>query len=134
MKSICYLCTKFHGMKKSLLVLLLIIIGLGFSSCQKSRYCQCYAIIEDETVAFGDEIDVTEMTPTQLDQLDQRYKYNLFVIERKNSCDDKEKEFQGWGQVVCEEADPKMDDSWWRRLFNRDNNNNNNNNNGNNTH
>ena len=130
----CYLCTKFHGMKKNLLVVLLIVIGLGFSSCQKSRYCQCYAIVDDETIAFGDDIDVSEMTATQLDQLEQRYKYNLFVIEREHSCDDKEKEFKGWGQVVCEEADPKMDDSWWRRLFNRDNNNNNNNNNGTNTH
>ena len=129
MNSFYYLCRKFHGMKKSLIVLLLVFLGLGLGSCQKSRYCQCYAIINDETVAFGDDIEVGDMTASQLDGLEQRYKYNLFVIERQHSCDDKEKEFQGWGQVVCEEADPKMDDSWFMRLFNRNKDNNNNNNN-----
>lgn len=129
MKSFYYLCRKFLGMKKLLLVILLVCMGLGLGSCQKSRYCQCYAMVEDETVAFGEELDVEDMTASQLDALDQRHRYNLFVIERQNSCDDKENEIQGWGQVVCEEVDPKMDDSWWRNLFNRNNNNNNNNSN-----
>lgn len=112
-------------MRKLLVVTLLILVGLGFESCHKSKYCQCYAIIGDETVPFGDDLNVEEYTTTQLDSLPTRYKYNLFVIDHQRSCDDKEKEFSGWGQVVCEEVDPKVDYNWLTSLFKRDNNNNN---------
>ena len=116
-------------MRKLLVVLLLILVAFGLESCHKSKYCQCYAIIGDETVAFGDDINVEEYTVSQLDSLPTRYKYNLFVIDHHRTCDDKEKEFSGWGQVVCEEMDPKVDYNWLTSLFNRDKNNNNNNNN-----
>ena len=112
-----------------MIVSLMILMGVGLASCQKSRYCQCYAIVDDETVFFGDDIIVEEYTATQLDSMDNRYNYNLFVIDHHRTCDEKEKEFSGWGQVVCEEADPKVDYSWFTSLFNRNKNNNNNNNN-----
>ena len=115
-------------MKRLLLVSLLLLLGLGLGSCQKSRYCQCYAIIDNQTVPFGDEIDVESYTASQLDKMEQRYKYNLFVIERNRSCKEKENEILGWGEVRCEEADPKMDDSWFHNLFNHNQNSNTNSN------
>lgn len=116
-------------MKRLLIVSMLVLLVVGLGSCRKSRYCQCYAIVEDETVGFGEELSVEDLTANQLDSLPQRYRYNLFVIDRDRSCDEKENEILGWGQVVCEEADPKRDDSWFHNLFNRDKNKNNNNNN-----
>ncbi len=130
-----YLCRKFQAMRRLLLLSLLVLLGLGLASCQKSRYCQCYATVDDKTVGFGEEIPgIEDMTAAELDGLDPKYRYNLFVMEHHRSCEDKEKEFQGWTQVVCEEVDPKRDDSWFWNLFNHNNNSNNNNNNNNNNH
>ena len=113
-------------MKRLLIVSLLLVLGLGLGSCQKSRYCQCYAIVEGETtVSFGEELSIGDLTASQLDSLPQRYRYNLFVVDRDRSCQEKENEILGWGEVRCEEAVPKRDDSWFHNLFNRNKNNNN---------
>ena len=125
-------------MKKSILIIALLTLGLAFSSCQKLKYCQCYASVDGEDIALGEDLDVENMTEEQIEALTAKYKYNLYTMEH-GTCNDKQNEIVGWGQVKCVEVDPKdPEGTWYERLFNKlfggshNNNSNNNNNNNNN--
>ena len=107
-------------MKKFLIVAAIALMMMGFDSCQKNKYCQCYAIVDDEDVALGEDLAIGSMTEEQILALDAKYKYNLYIIEH-GTCNDKKKEIVGWGnQVSCVEVDPMdPDGSWFERLFNK---------------
>lgn len=118
-------------MKKLLMITVLALFAMGISSCQKCKYCQCYVYIDGEDVGLGEDIDVEEMTAEQIKAMEDRYKYNLYIIET-GTCKDKAKEITGWDQgsarVTCEEVKCKADDrSWLEKLFKKNNTNNNNN-------
>ena len=108
-------------MKKLLLVAILAMLAFGLDSCQKHKYCQCFAFIDGEDVPLGEDLpgDPSNMTASTLDSLDSSY--NLYVIEH-GTCNDKAKEIVGWGQVTCREVDPKYDSSWLTNLFNKNKN------------
>lgn len=124
-------------MKKILIIVTLALMMVSFDSCRKNKYCQCYAFIDGEDISLGDDLDIESMTEEQLEALEAKYKYNLYVIEHGN-CSDKAKEIVGWGgHITCKEVDPKdPDGTWFERLFDQllggSHNNNNNNNSGNN--
>ena len=103
-------------MKKVLLFAVLAALILGFDSCKKQRYCQCYAVVNDEDVSLGEDIDLSIMTAANIDSLDASY--NVYIIEH-GTCNDKAKEFAGWPRVTCREASPKYDSSWISELFNK---------------
>ena len=115
-------------MKKLLIVAVMALMLLGFDSCQKHKYCQCYAYIDGEDVPLGEDLDISSMTAANIEEsLETKYKYNLYIIE-SGTCNDKAKEIVGWGnRVTCREVDTKTDNSWFENLFNHSNNNNNNN-------
>ena len=123
-------------MKKSVLLIALSLLVLAFTSCQKYKYCQRYAVVDGEDLGMGEDLEVAAMTEEQLAALNTNND-NLYVMEH-GTCNDKAKEFSGWGQVTCREVDPKdPDGTWYERLFDNlfggsNHNNNNNNNNGNN--
>ena len=110
-------------MKKLLIVAMVTVLALGFMSCKKHKYCQCYANIEGENVSLGEEppAELSTMTADAIEALDS--KYNVYIIE-SGTCNDKAKEIVGWGQVTCREVNPKYDSSWFTNLFNKNNNNN----------
>ena len=122
-------------MKRILIIMALACLLVGFDSCQKNRYCQCYAYVDGEDIPMGeDDLDFSAMTEEQIQALEAIYKYNMYIMEEGN-CNDKAREFSGWGQVACKEVDPKdPDGSWFERIYNKlfGNHNNNNNNNNNN--
>ena len=113
-------------MKKLLLFVVLAALLVGFDSCKKHKYCQCYAVVDGEDVSMGEDIDLSNMTASAIDSLDSRY--NVYIIET-GTCNDKAREIVGWGQVTCREIDPKNDTDWLSKLFNKNKNKNNNNNN-----
>ena len=103
-------------MKKSVLLIALSLLVLAFTSCQKYKYCQCYAVVDGEDLGMGEDLEVTAMTEEQLAALNTNND-NLYVMEH-GTCNDKAKEFSGWGQVTCREVDPKdPDGTWYERLF-----------------
>ena len=126
-------------MKKSIVIIAFTFLVLALSSCQKYKYCQCYAFVDGEDLALGEELDVANLTEEQIAALNTNDD-NLYVIEH-GTCNDKQNEIVGWGQVKCVEVDPKdPEGTWYERLFNKlfggshnNNNNNNNNNNSGNT-
>ncbi len=120
-------------MKKSVLLIALSLLVLAFTSCQKYKYCQCYAVVDGEDLGMGEDLEVAAMTEEQLAALNTNND-NLYVMEH-GTCNDKAKEFSGWGQVTCREVDPKdPDGTWYERLFDNlfGGSNHNNNNSGNN--
>ena len=114
-------------MRRFLIVVLLGLLMVGVESCHKNKYCQCYAYVDGEDIALGEDIDISAMTYDEVEALEGKYKYNLYVIE-SGTCSDKSKEIQWVGQqVTCKEVSTKVDASWLWSLFNKNNNNNNNN-------
>lgn len=120
------------------MVTALLVLLLGLGSCQKNKYCQCYAFVDGEDISLGEDLDVGNMTEEQIEAWDAKSNYNLFIIEEGN-CSDKAREISGWGQVTCKEVDPKEPEgSWFERMYDKlfgghnNNNNNNNNHSGNN--
>ena len=104
-------------MKRFLLVAALSILVLSFASCKKYKYFQCYASVDGEDISLGEDLDVSSMTEEQIESLTASYKYNLYVIEH-GTCNDKQNEITGWGQVKCIEVDPKdPEGTWYERLF-----------------
>jgi len=103
-------------MKKFGIVLVLAALVFGFYSCQKHKYCQCYAYIDGEDVPLGEDIDLSNYVADSIEALNQ--KYNVYIVEH-GSCNDKAKEIVGWGQVKCVEVSPKYDSSWLTDLFNK---------------
>lgn len=125
-------------MKRLLMVTALSVLLLGLGSCQKNKYCQCYAFVDGEDISLGEDLDVGNMTEEQIEAWDAKSNYNLYIIEEGN-CSDKAREISGWGQVTCKEVDPKEPEgSWFERMYDKlfgghnNNNNNNNNHSGNN--
>lgn len=85
-------------MKKGLFIIALLSLTLVFSSCQKTKYCQCFAVVENEDVQLGDD---------------------YYMVEH-GTCNDKAKEIVGWGQVTCKEVSLEEEEgSWFERLFNQ---------------
>ncbi len=85
---------------KKLFFLFAIAALVGFASCKKTTWCQCSAVVNNESVMLGEETEPYYM--------------------EAGSCSDKEKEFKGWGQVICREVDnPNKDQepSFWDKLF-----------------
>ena len=128
-------------MKRFLFVATMAVLMLALGSCQKNKYCQCYAYVDGEDISLGEDLDVGNMTEEQIEAWNARDNYNLYIIEHGN-CSDKAREISGWGQVTCREVDPKdPEGTWYERIFNKlfgggssnnNNNNSNNNNSGNN--
>lgn len=118
---------KIKKMKKLLIIAAMALLAFGFESCQKNKYCQCYATVDGESVPLGEDppTDLGNLTASEIEDLDP--KYNVYIIE-SGTCNDKAKEISGWGQVTCQEVDPKSDGNWFTNLFGGNNNNNNNNN------
>lgn len=103
-------------MKKSILLIAFSLLVLAFTSCQKYKYCQCYAVVDGEDLGMGENLEVSAMTEEQLAALNTNND-NLYVMEH-GTCNDKAKEFSGWGPVTCREVDPKdPDGTWYERLF-----------------
>lgn len=103
-------------MKKSILLIAFSLLVLAFTSCQKYKYCQCYAVVDGEDLGMGEDLEVSAMTEEQLAALNTNND-NLYVMEH-GTCNDKAKEFSGWGPVTCREVDPKdPDGTWYERLF-----------------
>ena len=95
-------------MKKILVFLTLSLIATAFSSCHKTKYCQCYAFVNNEDIPLGED---------------------YYMVEN-GTCNDKAKEIVGWGNVTCREVEVEGEEgNWFWNLFNHNNNNNNNNNN-----
>lgn len=69
-------------MKKFLMAIALVFV-VAFSSCNKTRYCRCSVIIDDEAVELGEE---------------------YYMILDRSSCDERAKEIEGWGRVTCVEV------------------------------
>ena len=115
--------------------MLMLLLTMGVSSCKKNIYCHCYATIADEEVtSLGQDIDISNLTEEQVEEIAARYQYNLYIME-DGTCNDKAREFSGWRQVTCKEAKTKDEDTWeWLMSLFSNNNNNNNNNNSNNNH
>lgn len=98
-------------MKRFLIIVALALLAVGGNSCKKNVYCHCYATIDEEVVSLGDDIDISNLTEEQIEELSSRYQYNLYIME-EGTCNDKAKEITGWGQVTCKEAESKDDDTW----------------------
>ena len=85
-------------------VMLMLVLA---SSCTKTKYCQCYAFIDNEDIALGDD----------------------YYIVENGTCNDKAKEIVGWGAVTCKEVNiDSEDDNWLSKILNIFNKNNNQNN------
>ena len=101
---------------KKYFVILLAMALVGLSSCHKTRYCKCTTIINEEVVEVG--------------QPDEYY----LIEDGRESCAEKSKEIQGWGQVTCNEVSESevtgVEHHWWDDIFGNSNNHNNNNNGG----
>ena len=53
-------------MKKSILLIAFSLLVLAFTSCQKYKYCQCYAVVDGEDLGMGEDLEVSAMTEEQL--------------------------------------------------------------------
>lgn len=84
-------------MKKGLYIIALITMALAFSSCQKTKYCQCFAFVDNEDVQLGED----------------------YYMMEHGTCNDKAKEIVGWPQVTCKEITFEEEEGpWYERLFN----------------
>ena len=103
-----------------LIATLAIIVTVGFNSCQKNTYCQCYATIDGESFPMGSEdLNIENMTEEQIEALQTKYQNNLSIME-DGDCNDKAKEIVGWGQVTCKEVSLEEDEgNWFERLINK---------------
>lgn len=84
-------------MKKILFVLAAVVLLMGASSCNKVKYCQCFAYIDNEDVMLGDD----------------------YYMMEHGTCNDKAKEIVGWGQVTCKEVKLEEDESWFEHIINQ---------------
>lgn len=84
-------------MKKHIIIIAFVLLALACTSCHKTRYCQCFAFIENEDVMLGED---------------------YYIIEH-GTCNDKAKEILGWGQVTCKEVNLDEDESWLEHLWNQ---------------
>ena len=88
-------------MKKAFVIAVSLVLALAFSSCQKTKYCRCTTVLNDELVELGDD---------------------FYTIEDGSDCSDRAREIVGWGQVICTEVSKEEatgeQDKWWENLFN----------------
>lgn len=88
-------------MRRIFLTAVIVILVVGFSSCQKTKYCRCTTIQNDEVVELGDD---------------------FYTIEDGSDCSDRAREIVGWGQVICTEVSKEEatgeENKWWENLFN----------------
>lgn len=82
-------------MKKRIILIAFTLVLLAFSSCQKVKYCQCFAYIDNEDVQLGDD---------------------YYMLEH-GTCNDKAKEIVGWGQVTCKEVNLNENEGNWFQQF-----------------
>ena len=98
-------------MKKIVRFLAVVLVLMAMSACDKTKYCQCFAFIDNEDIPLGED----------------------YYIVENGTCNDKAKEIVGWGAVTCKEVEVESEEgSWFWNLFNHSSNNNNNNNSSNN--
>jgi len=87
-------------MKKTIVIVVSVMLVLMLSSCKKTRYCRCSTVLNEEVVELGDE---------------------LYTIEDGSSCTDRAREIVGWGQVVCTEVSESEatgeENNWWEDFF-----------------
>ena len=73
---------------------------LCVTSCDKTRYCRCTTIQNEEVVNLGED---------------------FYTIEDGSSCSDRAKEIVGWGQVICTEVSEAEatgeENKWWEEWF-----------------
>ena len=90
---------------KRLLFFTLVLAIVVLPSCNKTRYCKCTTMQNDEVVELGED---------------------YYSIEDGSSCNDKSKEIVGWGRVICTEVSEYEvtgeQPSWWHNLFDGGNN------------
>ena len=91
-------------MKKRIVIIAFMFLTLAFASCQKVKYCQCFAYIDNEDVMLGED----------------------YYMMEHGTCNDKAKEIVGWGQVTCKEVNVEEDETWFEHIFNQITNHNNN--------
>ena len=77
--------------KKHIILVGLTLVILAFTSCQKAKYCQCFAYVDNEDVLLGDD----------------------YYMMEHGSCNDKAKEIVGWGQVTCKEVNLNENEGNW---------------------
>lgn len=82
-------------MKKRILLIIFTVAILAFTSCQKTKYCQCFAYVDNEDVQLGED----------------------YYMMEHGSCNDKAKEIVGWGQVTCKEVNLNEDEGNWFQQF-----------------
>lgn len=82
-------------MKKRIILIAFTMVLLAFSSCQKVKYCQCFAYIDNEDVQLGED---------------------YYMLEH-GTCNDKAKEIVGWGQVTCKEVNLNENEGNWFQQF-----------------
>lgn len=100
-------------MKRIIRFLAVVLVLMAMSSCNKTKYCQCFAFIDNEDIPLGED----------------------YYIVEDGTCNDKAKEIFGWGAVTCKEVSVESEnDSWYSSILNFFKPNNNNNNNSNNNH
>lgn len=93
-----------NAMKKTIVIIAILFLALGFSSCQKVKYCQCFAYVDNEDVMLGDD----------------------YYMMEHGTCNDKAKEIVGWGQVTCKEVNVEEDENWFEHIIHQITNHNNN--------
>ncbi len=85
---------------RKLMIILAAMLLFVVTSCQKTRYCRCTTVQNDEVVNLGED---------------------FYTIEDNSSCNDRAKEIVGWGQVICTEVSKEEatgeQNSWWENLF-----------------
>ena len=85
-------------MKKKFFIIAFALMTLTFASCQKVKYCQCFAYVDNEDVQLGDD----------------------YYMMEHGTCNDKAKEIVGWGQVTCKEVNlDENEGSWFEQLINK---------------
>lgn len=86
-------------MRKHLLIIAVLLLFCT-TSCNKTRYCRCTTIQNEEVYNLGED---------------------YYTIEDGSSCADRAKEILGWGQVICTEVSKAEatgeEDKWWEEWF-----------------
>ena len=82
-------------MRKYVIIMAALLL-LCATSCNKTRYCRCTTIQNDEVVNLGED---------------------FYTIEDGSSCSDRAREIVGWGQVICTEVSKAEatgeENKWW---------------------
>ena len=82
-------------MRKYVIILAALLL-LCATACNKTRYCRCTTIQNDEVVNLGED---------------------FYTIEDGSSCSDRAREIVGWGQVICTEVSKAEatgeENKWW---------------------